>query len=39
MNIIMKTIWISIFVAGAIQALKLMDEADELRFPGRHMVD
>jgi hypothetical protein len=39
MKVILKIIWISIFVAGSIQALKMMDEADELRFPGRHAVE
>jgi len=39
MKIVLKIIWVTIFVTGAIQALKMMDEADELRFPGRHAVE
>jgi hypothetical protein len=39
MNVIMKTIWLSLLVAAAIAALQLMDDADDLRFPNRSLVD
>ena len=38
-DILIKSIWLAVFVTAVLGALHLMEKADDARFPDRHVIE